>query len=119
MDFGEHLDHLQLTKYYVEGLLERGIKVLVYVGTYDWIWFELFSLIPLIKRSNHRHLATTSGTFDGLRRSSGLDMRLIISNHCAIGLLHSRTGRSKWQVKHDLQMAWPLLLCMRQDIWCA
>jgi len=37
MDFGKHLDHLQLTKYYVEGLLERGIQVLVYVGTYDWI----------------------------------------------------------------------------------
>src|SRR5258706_13735174 len=44
MDFGKHLDHLQLTKYYVEGLLERGIRVLVYVGTYDWIWFVLFPL---------------------------------------------------------------------------
>lgn len=106
MDFGKHLDHLQLTKYYVEGLLERGIQVLVYVGTYDWIWFVFFfSLLPLAKRSNHRHLATTSGTFDGPRRSSGLDMRLIFSNHCAIGLLHSRTGRSKWRVKRDLQMA--------------
>ena len=52
MDFGKHLDHLQLTKYYVEGLLERGIRVLVYVGTYDWIWFVLFPLTPLTKRSN-------------------------------------------------------------------
>ena len=49
MDFGKHLDHLQLTKYYVEGLLERGIRVLVYVGTYDWIWFVLFPHTPLTK----------------------------------------------------------------------
>jgi hypothetical protein len=51
MDFGQHLDHLQLTKFYVEGLLERGIQVLVYVGTYDWIWFEFFFWdTPLTRR---------------------------------------------------------------------
>jgi len=106
MDFVKHLDSLRLTKYYVEGLLERGIQVLVYVGTYDWIWFVLFPLTPLTKHSNHRHLlATTLGTFDGPRRSSGPDMRLTISNHCAIGSLHSRTGRLKWRVRRDLQMA--------------
>jgi hypothetical protein len=51
MDFGKHLDGLHLTKYYVEGLLERGIQVLVYVGTYDWIWFVLFPLTPVTKPS--------------------------------------------------------------------
>jgi len=105
MDFSKHLDGLQLTKYYVEGLLERGIQVLVYVGTYDWIWFEFFYLTLTKRSSNHRHLVTTLGTFDGPRRSSGLDMRLIISNHCAIGSLRSRTGRSKWRVGRDQQMA--------------
>lgn len=88
-DFARNLDRLQLTKYFIEGLLERGIKVLIYVGTYDWIWFVLFPCTLLIKCSDHPCLlATTSGTFDGPRRWSGLDMSLIISNHRVIGLLH-------------------------------
>lgn len=37
-DFESHLDGMKETKDYVEGILERGVKVLVYVGTYDWIW---------------------------------------------------------------------------------
>ena len=52
-DFARNLDRLQLTKYFIEGLLERGFKVLVYVGTYDWIWFAFFSPTPLIKYSDH------------------------------------------------------------------
>ncbi|KAG8755140.1 hypothetical protein FRC14_004314 [Serendipita sp. 396] len=36
-DFRTHLDELRTTSTYVEGLLERGINVLIYVGTYDWI----------------------------------------------------------------------------------
>ena len=38
IDFYEHVDRLRQTALYVEQLLERGIRVLVYVGTYDWIW---------------------------------------------------------------------------------
>jgi len=36
MDFTTHVDIMRMTTPYVEGLLERGIKVLIYVGTYDW-----------------------------------------------------------------------------------
>lgn len=35
--FGKNLDEYRPTYHYVSALLERGIKVLVYVGTYDWI----------------------------------------------------------------------------------
>ncbi|KAJ7259665.1 serine carboxypeptidase [Mycena rebaudengoi] len=35
--FREHLDGFRSTQYYVGGLLERGVRVLIYVGTYDWI----------------------------------------------------------------------------------
>jgi carboxypeptidase C (cathepsin A) len=38
MDFDNHVDSMRMTAPYVEGLLERGVKVLIYVGTYDWIW---------------------------------------------------------------------------------
>jgi hypothetical protein len=31
-DFGRHLDSFAPTPYYVAGLLERGIKVLAYIG---------------------------------------------------------------------------------------
>lgn len=44
IDFNEHLDSARMTKWYVEGLLERGIKILVYVGTYDWIWYAPHAL---------------------------------------------------------------------------
>jgi cathepsin A (carboxypeptidase C) len=37
-DFASHADGVRYTAPYIEGLLERGIKVLIYVGTYDWIW---------------------------------------------------------------------------------
>ncbi|KDQ13471.1 hypothetical protein BOTBODRAFT_146116 [Botryobasidium botryosum FD-172 SS1] len=35
--FSQHMDMPRQTTYYVAELLERGIKVLIYVGTYDWI----------------------------------------------------------------------------------
>jgi cathepsin A (carboxypeptidase C) len=35
--FREHLDGFRSTQYYVGGLLERSVRVLIYVGTYDWI----------------------------------------------------------------------------------
>jgi len=35
--FGKHLDLLQPTYLYVGALLEREIKILIYVGVYDWI----------------------------------------------------------------------------------
>lgn len=35
--FENNLDRLQHTTLYVASLLERGIRVLVYVGSYDWI----------------------------------------------------------------------------------
>ncbi|KAG9119287.1 hypothetical protein FRC07_005743 [Ceratobasidium sp. 392] len=35
--FSQTLDHFHSNQYYVAGLLERGIKVLIYVGTYDYI----------------------------------------------------------------------------------
>jgi len=35
-DFRAQLDQMYPTQYYVAGLLERGIDVLIYVGTYDW-----------------------------------------------------------------------------------
>jgi carboxypeptidase C (cathepsin A) len=38
MDFNVHVDGMRMTAPYVEGLLERGVNVLIYVGTYDWIW---------------------------------------------------------------------------------
>lgn len=38
MDFNTHVDGMRMTAPYVEGLLERGVNVLIYVGTYDWIW---------------------------------------------------------------------------------
>uniref|UniRef100_D8PLX6 Carboxypeptidase n=1 Tax=Schizophyllum commune (strain H4-8 / FGSC 9210) TaxID=578458 RepID=D8PLX6_SCHCM len=35
--FSSHLDKYAVpTQYYVAGLLERGIRVLIYAGTYDW-----------------------------------------------------------------------------------
>lgn len=37
-DFHSHADSMRYTAPYVEGLLERGVQVLIYVGTYDWIW---------------------------------------------------------------------------------
>ena len=36
-DFRSAQDTLHPTKGYVAALLERGIKVLIYVGSYDWI----------------------------------------------------------------------------------
>jgi carboxypeptidase C (cathepsin A) len=39
LDFESHLDVAKMTTPYVEALLERGIRVLIYVGTNDWIWF--------------------------------------------------------------------------------
>jgi cathepsin A (carboxypeptidase C) len=35
--FYETLDEYRNTQYYVAALLERGVRVLIYVGTYDWI----------------------------------------------------------------------------------
>ncbi|KAF5378632.1 hypothetical protein D9757_009524 [Collybiopsis confluens] len=35
--FGSTLDILHSSKLYVGGLLERNVKVLIYVGSYDWI----------------------------------------------------------------------------------
>ncbi|KAG9119288.1 hypothetical protein FRC07_005744 [Ceratobasidium sp. 392] len=35
--FSETLDQFHSNQYYVAGLLERGIKVLIYAGTYDYI----------------------------------------------------------------------------------
>ncbi|KAJ6551745.1 serine carboxypeptidase [Mycena capillaripes] len=35
--FRAQMDEFRPTQYYVGGLLERGIRVLIYVGTYDWI----------------------------------------------------------------------------------
>ncbi|THH20268.1 hypothetical protein EW146_g1054 [Bondarzewia mesenterica] len=36
-DFDSHMDkYAAPTQYYVAGLLERGIRVLIYAGTYDW-----------------------------------------------------------------------------------
>ncbi|CCA73427.1 related to PRC1-carboxypeptidase y, serine-type protease [Serendipita indica DSM 11827] len=37
IDFQSHLDGMRQTALYVEQLLERGVRVLIYVGTYDWI----------------------------------------------------------------------------------
>ncbi|KAL1663142.1 Alpha/Beta hydrolase protein [Schizophyllum commune] len=35
--FSSHLDkYVMPTQYYVAGLLERGVRVLIYAGTYDW-----------------------------------------------------------------------------------
>lgn len=35
--FGEHMDKYGVpTQYHVAGLLERGIRMLIYAGTYDW-----------------------------------------------------------------------------------
>ncbi|KAJ7751869.1 serine carboxypeptidase [Mycena maculata] len=36
-DFHAQMDGFRLTQDYVGGLLERGVRVLIYVGTYDWI----------------------------------------------------------------------------------
>ncbi|CCA73703.1 related to PRC1-carboxypeptidase y, serine-type protease [Serendipita indica DSM 11827] len=36
-DFNSHLDFMRDTPPYVEALLERGVRVLVYVGANDWI----------------------------------------------------------------------------------
>ncbi|KAF7340325.1 Carboxypeptidase [Mycena venus] len=35
--FRAQMDSYRLTQDYVGGLLERGVRVLIYVGTYDWI----------------------------------------------------------------------------------
>ncbi|KAJ7461392.1 serine carboxypeptidase, partial [Mycena galericulata] len=35
--FHQQMDGFRLTEDYVGGLLERGVRVLIYVGTYDWI----------------------------------------------------------------------------------
>lgn len=35
--FYKTLDEYRNTQYYVAALLERGVRVLIYVGTYDWI----------------------------------------------------------------------------------
>ncbi|KAJ6593553.1 serine carboxypeptidase [Mycena capillaripes] len=35
--FTEKLDEYRNTQHYVAALLERGVRVLIYVGTYDWI----------------------------------------------------------------------------------
>lgn len=35
--FDANLDHLFPTQYYIAALLERGVRVLVYVGANDWI----------------------------------------------------------------------------------
>jgi len=35
--FSANLDHVHLTYYYVAALLERGVRVLIYVGKNDWI----------------------------------------------------------------------------------
>ncbi|KAJ7714954.1 serine carboxypeptidase [Mycena olivaceomarginata] len=35
--FSDNLDGDQSTQHYVAALLERGVRVLIYVGTYDWI----------------------------------------------------------------------------------
>ncbi|KAH7341395.1 Alpha/Beta hydrolase protein [Rhizoctonia solani] len=35
--FSASLDHFHSNQWYIAGLLERGIRVLIYAGTYDWI----------------------------------------------------------------------------------
>src|SRR6266571_7839349 len=35
--FESQMDEYRLTYHYVAALLERGVKALIYVGTYDWI----------------------------------------------------------------------------------
>jgi cathepsin A (carboxypeptidase C) len=35
--FRAQMDGYRLTQDYIGGLLERGVRVLIYVGTYDWI----------------------------------------------------------------------------------
>lgn len=37
MRFSQNLDMFHPTYHYVSALLERGVRVLVYVGEYDWI----------------------------------------------------------------------------------
>jgi cathepsin A (carboxypeptidase C) len=36
-DFANNLDEFHPTQHYIAALLERNIKVLIYVGKYDWI----------------------------------------------------------------------------------
>lgn len=35
--FSKNLDHLRPTTTHIASLLEHGVRVLIYVGTYDWI----------------------------------------------------------------------------------
>ena len=37
LNFNSHLDKYSVpSQYYVSGLLERGVPILIYAGTYDW-----------------------------------------------------------------------------------
>jgi len=52
LDFASHLDIAKTTTPYVEALLERGIRVLIYVGTNDWIWFVNILIYCIVRFSD-------------------------------------------------------------------
>lgn len=56
--FNDQLDEARLTQHYVSALLERGVRVLVYVGTLDWIcnWVGNLAWVEALEWSGQAEL---------------------------------------------------------------
>jgi carboxypeptidase C (cathepsin A) len=80
LDFESHLDIAKMTTPYVEALLERGVRVLIYVGTNDWIWFVKSSSCFRLAHVT-RHLAIMSETIAGLKPLDGQAIKHLASSH--------------------------------------
>src|SRR6201996_6641690 len=55
LSFWANLDSLRVhTEYYLEGLLDRGVDVLLYAGTYDWIcnWIGVERMVKTLTWKN-------------------------------------------------------------------
>ena len=48
----DHLEPLRVrTEYYLENLLDRGIRVLLYAGSHDWIanWVGIWNMVQILE----------------------------------------------------------------------
>lgn len=80
-DFYSHMDRARMTTPYIEALLERDVRVLIYVGTNDWIWFVCFIGISVVSNlaSNSNHVGNYRWTetlkWSGHKEFSAQSMR--------------------------------------------
>lgn len=97
--FSQNMDEYHLTQFYISELLERGVKVLIYVGTYDWIcnWVRrlavccvcLFNML-CVKVGNERF--TLALEWSGKHKFAGQALREWKVDGKTAGLTRSANG---------------------------